>query len=174
MLAVRSRATDGRGTYTLPDSQPCRLLPAHTHNSPFSELRFRFRASTLHLVILAYLPLQLAPSGHYTSERLTTPYSGKLLRFHGSFTVGNIARFPLSRKETPLGLGSGLFSPLSAWFPVGATILLPYRESRSNPSQNRTSSFPTSGSSFCHSVSLRPPTGVQVDVNTRLGPTDRL
>jgi hypothetical protein len=67
---------------------------AHTQNSPFSELRFRFRAYTLHLVTLAYLPVQLAPSGHYTSERLTRPYSGKLLRFHGSFTVGNIARFP--------------------------------------------------------------------------------
>jgi len=33
MLAVRSRATDGRGTYTLPDSQPCRLLPARLPNA---------------------------------------------------------------------------------------------------------------------------------------------
>ena len=69
---------------------------AHTQNSPFSGLRFRFRAYTLHLVTPAYLPFRLAPSGHYTSERLTRPYSGKLLRFHGSFTVGNIARLPPS------------------------------------------------------------------------------
>jgi len=27
MLTVRYRATDGRRTFTLPDSQPCRLLP---------------------------------------------------------------------------------------------------------------------------------------------------
>ncbi len=45
MLAVRSRATDGRGTCTLPDSQPCRLLPAHSQNDQFSGLRIRFRAT---------------------------------------------------------------------------------------------------------------------------------
>ena len=94
MLAVRYRATDGRGTCTLLDSQPCRLLPAHTQNSPFSGLWFRFRAYTLHLVILAYLPFQLTPSGHYTSERLTKPYSGELPAFAALSQLANIARLP--------------------------------------------------------------------------------
>ena len=67
---------------------------AHTQHSPFSGLWFRFRAYTLHLVTLAYLPLQLPPSGHYTSERLTTPYSGKLPAFAALSQLANIARLP--------------------------------------------------------------------------------
>src|SRR5210317_1025305 len=38
------------------------------------------------------------------------------------------------------------------------------------PSQNRTSGFPTSGSSIRHSVSLRPTTWVQVSANSRFRP----
>src|SRR5210317_2286516 len=38
------------------------------------------------------------------------------------------------------------------------------------PSQNRTSSFPTSGSSVCHSVCLHPTTGVQVSADSQSRP----
>ncbi len=84
---------------------------AHTQNSPFSELRFRFRAYTLHLVTLAYLPLQLAPSGHYTSERLTTPYSGKLLCFRISFTVGKHCQVSPESGWQPVIIGSFIARP---------------------------------------------------------------
>ena len=56
----------------------------------------------------------------------------------------------------------------------GATIFHPWPELHPSPSQNRTSIFLTSGSSLCHSVSLRPTIGAQVDANTRFGPTDML
>ncbi len=49
-------------------------------------------SSTLHLATLAFLPDQLSPAGHYTSERLTKPYSGELpasaSRLDGSLTAG--------------------------------------------------------------------------------------
>ena len=60
----------------------------------FSELRFRFRASTLHLVVRTFLTFQLTPSGHYVSERLTKPYSGELPAFAALSQLANIARFP--------------------------------------------------------------------------------
>jgi hypothetical protein len=60
----------------------------------FSELRFRFRASTLHLVVRTFLTFQLTPSGHYVSERLTKPYSGELPAFAALSQLTNIARFP--------------------------------------------------------------------------------
>jgi hypothetical protein len=67
---------------------------SHTQNLSFSELRFRFRAYTLHLAALAYLPFQLSPSGHYASERLTRPYSGELPASAALSQLANIARLP--------------------------------------------------------------------------------
>ena len=87
---------------------PLETRSAHTQDSPFSGLRFRFRAYTLHLVILAYLPFRLAPSGHYVSERLTKPYSGELPAFRGSLTAGKHCQVTRSsgssviRVSTPL------------------------------------------------------------------------
>ena len=50
----------------------------HPKRYKFSELWFRFRASTLHLAAHASLPFRLLPSSYYASERLTRPYSGEL------------------------------------------------------------------------------------------------
>jgi len=60
----------------------------------FSELRFRFRAYTLHLVVHTSLTFQLTPSDHYVSERLTTPYSGELPAFAALSQLAPIARLP--------------------------------------------------------------------------------
>ena len=71
----------------------------------FSELRFRFRASTLHLVVRTFLTFQLTPSGHYVSEWLTKPYSGELPAFAALSQLANIARFPShSLMFRPVGL----------------------------------------------------------------------
>ena len=67
---------------------------AHTQNLSFSELWFRFRAYTLHLAALVYLPFRLLPSGHYASERLTRPYSGELTALAALSQLTNIARLP--------------------------------------------------------------------------------
>ena len=53
-----------------------------------------FRAYTLHLVALAYLPFRLLPSVHYTSERLTKPYSGELPDTAALSQFATIARLP--------------------------------------------------------------------------------
>ncbi len=73
---------------------PCLKGSALTQNQVFSELWFRFRAFTLHLATRAYLTRQLSPSGHYTSERLTTPYSGELPAYAALSQLANIARLP--------------------------------------------------------------------------------
>ena len=62
--------------------------------SSFSGLRFRFRAYTLHLAALACLPFRLPPSGPYTSERLTRPYSGELPASTALSQLAHIARLP--------------------------------------------------------------------------------
>ena len=69
---------------------------APTQNSCFSGLWFRFRAYTLHLVSLASLSVRLSPSSHYTSERLTRPYSGELPACAALSQLANIARLPRS------------------------------------------------------------------------------
>ncbi len=73
---------------------PCLRGSAHTQNKRFSGLRFRFRAYTLHLAALACLPFRLSPSSHYTSERLTRPYSGELPASAALSQLANIARLP--------------------------------------------------------------------------------
>ncbi len=81
---------------SVPSAWPAPSLKgsAHTQNLSFSELWFRFRAYTLHLATLAYLPFQLSPSGHYASERLTRPYSGELPAVAALSQLTNIARLP--------------------------------------------------------------------------------
>ena len=81
---------------SVPSAWPAPSLKgsAHTQNLSFSELRFRFRAYTLHLAALAYLPFKLLPSGHYASERLTRPYSGELPAVAALSQLTNIARLP--------------------------------------------------------------------------------
>ena len=49
---------------------------------------------TLHLVTLASLSVGLSPFGHYTSERLTRPYSGELPACAALSQLANIARLP--------------------------------------------------------------------------------
>jgi hypothetical protein len=63
-----------------------------------------------------------------------------------------------------------LFSLFSACFRGGATRSFPYLQLLSCPSQNRTSGFPTSGSSVRHSVCLRPTTWVKVFADSRFRP----
>jgi len=50
---------------------------------------------TLHLVTLASLSVGLAPFGHYTSERLTGPYSGELPACAALSQLANMARLPV-------------------------------------------------------------------------------
>ena len=57
---------------------------------------FQIQGYTLHLVTLASLSVGLAPFGHYTSERLTRPYSGELPACAALSQLANIARLPVS------------------------------------------------------------------------------
>jgi hypothetical protein len=57
----------------------------------------QIQSDTLHLVSHAYLPVRLAPSGHYTSERLTKPYSGELPACAVPSQLANIARLPMPK-----------------------------------------------------------------------------
>ena len=82
--------------FSAPPAWPAPRLTgsALTQNPGFSELRFRFRAYTLHLAALACLPFQLLPSSHHASERLTRPYSGELPALAALSQLANIARLP--------------------------------------------------------------------------------
>ena len=57
---------------------------------------YRIQGNTLHLVSLMSLTVRLAPSGHDTSERLTTPYSGGLPACAVPSQRATIARSPRS------------------------------------------------------------------------------
>jgi hypothetical protein len=86
----------------------------------FSGRWFRFRAYTLHLVALAYLPFRLSPSGHYTSERLTRPYSGELPASAALSQLAHIARLPShSLIFRPAGLLTTQVAP-TAGLPLGS------------------------------------------------------
>ena len=86
--------------------------------------------------------------------------------YHLSMLLNNLS----SRQEPPEAVGKYLFSPFPACFRGGATRSFPYLQLLSCPSQNRTSSFPTSGSSVRPSVCLRPTTWVQVFADSRFRP----
>jgi len=58
--------------------------------------RFQIQGNTLHLVSLAYPTVGLSPSGRYTSERLTRPYSGELPAGAVLSQRATIARSPRS------------------------------------------------------------------------------
>jgi hypothetical protein len=78
-----SRSSLSRFLFRLRPQRWDRLSPKMME---FSGLWFRFRASTLHLAALVSLPFRLLSSCHYTSERLTGPYSGEF-PVSGSLTV---------------------------------------------------------------------------------------
>ena len=51
---------------------------------------------TLHLVTLAYFPFRLTPSSHFTTERMTNPYSGGPVRYMQiPSQQATIARLPI-------------------------------------------------------------------------------
>ena len=65
--------------------------------------------------------------------------------------------------------GRGWFSLFAACFRGGATIFHPYHSCAPVP-QNRTSSFPTSGSPISHSVQFRPSIRTQILPDSHSGP----
>jgi len=76
---------------------PDEMGSAHSLNSRFLGAMCQIQSCTLHLVSHAYLPVRLAPSGHYTSERLTKPYSGELPACAVPSQLANIARLPMPK-----------------------------------------------------------------------------
>jgi len=64
--------------------------------------KFRIQGYTLHLVSRVYLTGRLVPSGRYTSERLTRPYSGELPACAALSQRATIPRSPKSCILHPL------------------------------------------------------------------------
>ena len=69
--------------------------------SMFLGATFQIQGNTLHLVSLAYPTAGLWPSGRYTSERLTRPYSGELPAGAVLSQRATIARSPRSCVAAP-------------------------------------------------------------------------
>jgi hypothetical protein len=80
---------------------PPMIGSALSQNSSLLGAMCQIQSITLHLVTLVYLPVRLAPFGHYTSERLTKPYSGELPACAVLSQLANIARLPIGPAMRP-------------------------------------------------------------------------